>query len=75
MTVLVPLVVGKVIRETIPGVKGWVKRWKLSLSLTSSVNLIMIVWQTLSRAQDTITSVKFTEILSVIAAGAGLHLM
>lgn len=75
MAVLVPLVVGKVFREAIPGAKPWVKKWKVHLSLTSSIMLIMVVWQTLSRAQDTIMSVKFTEILSVIAAGIGLHIV
>ncbi|CAM9372198.1 unnamed protein product [Ectocarpus sp. 12 AP-2014] len=75
ISVLVPLVVGKVIREAVPGAKAWVKRFKVRLSLTSSAMLIMVVWQTLSRAQDNLTSVAFTQILSVIASGIGLHLV
>lgn len=75
VSVLVPLVVGKVIREAVPGAKAWVKRFKVRLSLTSSAMLIMVVWQTLSRAQDNLTSVAFTQILSVIASGIGLHLV
>eukprot|EP00903_Cladosiphon_okamuranus_P008764 g8396.t1 len=75
ITVLVPLVIGKVIRETVAGAKPWVKRFKVRLSLTSSAMLIMVVWQTLSRAQDNLTSVSFDQILSVIAAGIGLHLV
>ena len=73
ISVLVPLVVGKVFRDFVPGTKDWVKRWKVRLSLTSSCMLIMVVWQTLSRAQDNLTSVKFVQILSVIAAGIALH--
>ena len=73
ITVLVPLVIGKVVRETVAGAKPWVKRFKVRLSLTSSAMLIMVVWQTLSRAQSTLTSVPFEQILSVIAAGIGLH--
>lgn len=73
VAVLIPLVIGKLVREAIPGAKPWVKKWKVWLSLTSTGMLVMVVWQTLSRAQDTITSVNFTEILSVIAAGIGLH--
>lgn len=75
MAVLIPLVAGKIVREAIPGAKPWVKKWKVWLSLTSSGMLIMVVWQTLSRAQDTITSVDFTQILAVIAAGIGLHVV
>lgn len=75
INVLVPLVVGKIFREAVPGAKDWVKRWKVRLSLTSSCMLIMVVWQTLSRAQDNLTSVKFVQILSVIAAGIALHVV
>lgn len=75
ISLLVPLVIGKGIRETVPGTKDWVKRWKVRLSLTSSTMLIMVVWQTLSRGQDDLTSVKFEQILSVIAAGIALHIM
>lgn len=72
---LIPLVIGKVIRESVAGAKPWVKRFKVRLSLTSSAMLIMVVWQTLSRAQNNLTSVAFDQILSVIAAGIGLHLV
>ncbi|CAN0425580.1 unnamed protein product, partial [Ascophyllum nodosum] len=44
ITVLVPLVIGKVFRDTVPGTKAWVKRWKLYLSLTSTFMIVMIVW-------------------------------
>ena len=73
INVLIPLVIGKFLREAVPGAKDWVKRWKVRLSLTSSCMLIMVVWQTLSRAQDNLTSVKFVQILWVIAAGIALH--
>lgn len=75
INVLIPLVVGKVFREAVPGAKDWVKRWKVRLSLTSSFMLIMVVWQTLSRAQDNLTSVNSVQILSVIAAGIALHIV
>lgn len=75
ITVLIPLVVGKVVREAVPGAKDWIKRWKQRLRSSSSVMLIMIVWPILSRAAGTITSMGFDQILSLIAAGVGLHLM
>ncbi|CAM9580437.1 unnamed protein product [Hapterophycus canaliculatus] len=73
ITVLIPLVVGKMIREIAPGAKAWTKKHRVPLGLTSSAMLIMVVWQTLSRAQSDLTSVEFTQILSVIAAGIALH--
>lgn len=75
ITVLVPLVVGKLVREVTPGAKAWIKKYKKRLSLTSSLMLIMVVWQTLSRAEDDLTSVTFEQIISVIAAGIALHIL
>ncbi|CAM9235397.1 unnamed protein product [Choristocarpus tenellus] len=75
ISVLIPLLVGKLVREFGPGVKGWVTRWKKQLSFTNSTMLIMVVWQTLSRAQDDITSIPFEQILGVIASGIALHII
>ena len=75
ITVLAPLVIGKVFRETVSGTKAWAKRWNICLSLTSNFMIIMIVWQTLSRGQEDLTSVAYDQILSVVAAGVALHVM
>jgi len=39
------------------------------LSITSHINLAMIVWQTLSGARNVLIAQKFTNILIVIVAG------
>lgn len=75
VSLLIPLVVGKAIREGVPGVKPWVKHFKARLGLMSSAMLIMVVWQTLSKGQENLTSVAFTQILTLIAAGIALHLV
>ncbi|CAM9133738.1 unnamed protein product [Choristocarpus tenellus] len=62
-------------REMVPGVKEWVANWREQIGITNSVMLILVVWQTLSRAQEDITSVPFEQILTVIAAGVILHLI
>jgi solute carrier family 10 (sodium/bile acid cotransporter), member 7 len=51
ITILVPLVVGKLAQDCVPGVKGKVKAHKTALSLISNASLSIIVWQTISAAQ------------------------
>ena len=75
ITLLVPLAIGKVIRETVPGAQAWTLRWKVYLSLTNSFMVIMIVWQTLSRGQKNLASESLDQILYVVAAGILLHVM
>ena len=72
---MVPLGIGKIVQEAVPEIQAWVKLWKLRLSLTKNFMVIMIVWQTLSRGQEVLTSVAFDQILVVAAAGIVLHFM
>ena len=51
ITVLVPLLLGKLAREVVPKAQPWVKRHKTALSLLSNGSLICTVWQTISEAQ------------------------
>lgn len=51
ITVLVPSLVGKGLRELSPRVRAFVTRHKTALSLFSTANLAFIVWQVLSSAQ------------------------
>ncbi|CAN0006386.1 unnamed protein product, partial [Phaeothamnion confervicola] len=48
VTVLLPLVAGKAVVDTVPGCRTWVARHKLALSLTSSINLFVFVWPNVS---------------------------
>jgi len=48
LTVLLPTLVGMTLRGSSKRIRLWVTRHKTALSLFSTTNLIMIVWQALS---------------------------
>jgi sodium/bile acid cotransporter 7 len=52
ITVLVPSLLGKALRELVPAVRAFVTKHKTPLSLFSTANLAFIVWQVLSSAQS-----------------------
>ncbi|GMH34795.1 hypothetical protein BSKO_02656 [Bryopsis sp. KO-2023] len=74
-TILVPLLVGKAVRETHVTVQRFVTRYKTLLSLTSSVSLVCIVWQTLSRSQEGIMKQSVVNILEALAGAIAMHLV
>lgn len=51
ITILVPLVIGKVLLELIPAVQRFVKEHKTLMKLLNNGSLVSIVWQSISRAQ------------------------
>jgi sodium/bile acid cotransporter 7 len=75
VTVMIPLFLGKALREVVPGMKTWVSRHKTLLKVINNGSLVLIVWQTISRSADDLLSVPFSSIMSVIAAGIGLHIL
>ncbi|KAL4439853.1 hypothetical protein ABPG75_002854 [Micractinium tetrahymenae] len=77
ITILVPSVIGKALRELPPlnkRVKKFTADWKTTLSLFSVFNLAMIVWQSLSGARDKLFEQQFVQILYVILLAIGQHL-
>lgn len=52
ITLLIPLVCGKIVREAVPGAKGWIGRNLRGLGLTSSLMVIIFVWLILSDVHD-----------------------
>lgn len=74
-TILIPLIIGKGLRELSSRVQQFVKAQKTTLSLVSNGSLIFIVWQTLSRSQEDLLDQRFTDILIVIVAGVAMHLI
>lgn len=75
ITVLVPTVVGKLLQVCVPGMQGWVSRHKTKLSMFSTINLAMIVWQTLSGAQSILVRLPLVHVVVVIAVSSGLHVV
>jgi solute carrier family 10 (sodium/bile acid cotransporter), member 7 len=51
VTILVPLILGKLAQDCVPGVKGKVKAHRMALTLINNGSLTVIVWQTISDAQ------------------------
>lgn len=72
-TGLLPLGVGKAMRELIPGAKRWFKSHKRNMGLVSSLNVVMIVWQVISQARDHVISSSVTQMTSVIGACVLVH--
>lgn len=62
LTILVPLIIGKLLQDCVPPLAKFVRRHKITFSLISNGSLVFIVWQTLSRAQ-VCTSCSFLLIL------------
>jgi predicted Na+-dependent transporter len=51
LTVLVPTVVGMLLRLSSPKIRKWVAAHRPALGLFSTTNLVMIIWQTLSNSR------------------------
>ncbi|GMH41275.1 hypothetical protein BSKO_09185 [Bryopsis sp. KO-2023] len=75
LTILIPLLVGKGLREVHVTVQELVTKHKIPLSLISNGSLICVVWQTLSRSQDSIIDQHILNILEVLAAAIAMHLI
>ena len=48
---------------------------KTALGLTNNFNLILVVWQTISRASSSILTQTFGSICVIVLCGVGLHLI
>ena len=68
ITVLVPAIIGKVLRDFIPPIRSFSTKYKEYLSMFATTNLAMIVWQSLSSAQSLLVSQQFVNILYIIIA-------
>ena len=80
-TVLIPTVVGKLARDFLRvkrtgwTLRSWVDRHKLKLSMFSTLQLALIVWQTLSGARDTLFAQSPGSVFAVIALALAMHLL
>lgn len=75
LTLLLPLAVGKLLQDLVPPVKRFVRKHKVAFGLVNNGSLIIIVWQTLSRAQDDIIDTPFGQICLLILAGIAVHVV
>lgn len=70
VSILMPLLVGKAIKELIPKVKENIKHYKAPLYLLNNLQITLIVWQKLSAAREVLVE---QEAGDVILAGEFIH--
>jgi sodium/bile acid cotransporter 7 len=75
LTALVPTIVGHLAARSSNTVREFVKRNRVPLSLFSTLNLIAMVWQSLSGARDLLIRQSLPNIVSVIISGIAVHLL
>lgn len=75
ISILIPLAIGKAVREASAQAQTFVKRYKTELGLLNHTCLLLVVWQTMSRSADFIKSESAENLLGVILCGVVLHLI
>ena len=75
VTILVPSVLGSVLRRASPAATKWVTAHRTFLSLLSTSNLICIIWQTLSTAAPTLLAQNAGDVMIVVASSLIYHLL
>jgi predicted Na+-dependent transporter len=58
LTILVPLIIGKLLLEFIPAIQRFVKSHGILMKLLNNGSLVLIVWQSISREQVCPCSIK-----------------
>ncbi|PSC76757.1 BASS family transporter: sodium ion bile [Micractinium conductrix] len=75
LSVFVPSVIGKAVRDLCGPVRRFVTRYKVPLELFSTANLAFIVWQVLSGAQSILIDQPFVGLVYVVLLSAGQHIV
>lgn len=75
VTVLAPLVLGKLLRDLFPPVRRTVKKYKVYFGLCNNLFLTLIVWCTISGASEDLLSVPPGDIIVVLVSAVCLHLI
>ncbi|KAL4434255.1 hypothetical protein ABPG75_000696 [Micractinium tetrahymenae] len=75
ISVLVPSVIGKALRDLCPPIRKFVTRHRVFLGLFSTANLAFIIWQVLSGAQHILVDQPFVGIVYVVLLSAAQHII
>jgi sodium/bile acid cotransporter 7 len=73
--ILLPLAVGKIIRDTSARVRAFLKRHKQLVSNTSAFFLCLIPWMKLSESNEALRSLSWEAVLGLLACGIVIHLI
>ncbi|CEG01104.1 Putative sodium bile acid cotransporter [Ostreococcus tauri] len=74
-TILVPIVFGKLARESWPALSAAATKYKQELTLTNNSCLIIVVWMSISKSSSELKSTDAGTIFAVMFAGIVLHLV
>ena len=75
LTLLLPLIIGKCVRELSPTVRSRVKQHKTFLSTFSSICLITVPWMKLSMSQATLVALDAGSLFTLLACALLIHLV
>ncbi|KAL6129620.1 hypothetical protein ACLB2K_072970 [Fragaria x ananassa] len=75
LTLLIPLILGKIFRESFRGVADFVDQNRKSLSKISAILLSLVPWMQVSRSRSLLLMVKPAVFLGAIGMGILLHLL
>ncbi|WKA01427.1 hypothetical protein VitviT2T_019709 [Vitis vinifera] len=75
VTLLIPLILGKVLRESFKGVADFVDKNRKLLSMISAIFLSLVPWIQVSRSRSLLLMVKPAVFLVAIGMGTVLHLV
>eukprot|EP01023_Acetabularia_acetabulum_P051206 TRINITY_DN5638_c0_g2_i1.p1 TRINITY_DN5638_c0_g2~~TRINITY_DN5638_c0_g2_i1.p1 ORF type:complete len:464 (-),score=27.79 TRINITY_DN5638_c0_g2_i1:1085-2371(-) len=73
LTILLPLILGKIVRHCNKSIMNFGKARKTELSLINNGSLVLIVWQTISESQQTVMSTDLVSILLLVISGIIIH--
>lgn len=74
ITVLVPTVLGMVTRHLVAAVPAFTKTYRTHLSLTSTFNLVMIVWMAMSSARNSLLVQNVGDLFYVLGVVCAMHI-
>lgn len=75
ITTLVPTVVGCAVRQLWPAARRFAVKWKKQLSMTATVLLATIIWQSLSTARPALLRQPFLSLVYVVLLSVAQHLV
>ncbi|EFJ44406.1 hypothetical protein VOLCADRAFT_82799 [Volvox carteri f. nagariensis] len=73
VSIIIPLLVGKSVRELWAPALRFAKKYKVPLYLVNQFQIVMIVWQTLSHSQHELLKQKLYDVVFAIMGAIGQH--
>ena len=75
LTILLPLAVGKSIRQCVPRALHWIERTSTATKYTMSIALLLLPFIQVSNSTDQIRELSFTAVLYTVVLGSLIHVV